>query len=75
MRELFARLVGQLSGWKLVVILLACVIAFVVVSLSSCASQHVVKQSSTSESFIRGDTTVTSVTIRYEQLGSTSKTH
>ncbi len=42
-----------------------------VLGASACRTTHVVSQSTTSETFRRGDTTVTSVSIRYEQVGTT----
>lgn len=73
MKTFFANLVSSLKGWKLVTVLIAIIIAWLIFSLSSCSTSHMVRQTSTSESYVRGDTTVTSVTIKYEQVGESSK--
>lgn len=39
----------------------------------SCSTSHNVIQSSTSERYIKGDTTVTTTTIKYEQVGNIKK--
>lgn len=40
---------------------------------TSCTTAHNVSQSSTSTSYIKGDTTVTEVKITYEQIGKAGR--
>lgn len=42
-------------------------------TLNGCSTTHTVSQSSQSSSYIKGDTTVTEVTIKYEQIGKAEK--